>query len=109
MSPELKFHDGGTLEEVDEINRVRQIEFGIQEWKNLNKWTNKHNFVAVIQLEYDMSSWKARDTLRLLGVANDIGIKDCVWQLGSGRITHLIFYFNFLIYCKNRTEFNRDK
>lgn len=85
MSPELKFYDGSTLEEVDETNRMRQIEFGIQEWKNLHKWTNEHNFVAVIQLEYDSTTWKARDTLRLLGVANDIGIKNCVWQLGSGK------------------------
>uniref|UniRef100_A0A336LV33 CSON000744 protein n=1 Tax=Culicoides sonorensis TaxID=179676 RepID=A0A336LV33_CULSO len=83
MSPELKFESGATLEQIDEINLKRQIEFGIQEWKNLQKWTEKHNFVAVIQLDYDQSTWKARDTLRLLGVANDIGIKNCVWQLGS--------------------------
>lgn len=92
VNPHLKLHEGNTLEQMEESNKAKQFEFGVQEWRNLHKWANKHRFTPVVQLEYDAASWKARDTLSVLGVANDIGIKNCVWQFGSGNNNTPYFY-----------------
>lgn len=53
-------------------------------WRAFHKWAQEAGLVPVIVLDYEQDSWKPKDALKVLTVANKLGITNCLWQLGTG-------------------------
>lgn len=114
LSPALN-HDG-TIQQIES----GATDYGLKQMQILNEWANQNGFTMIIQVEYTPDSWRSKDALNMLGVANDYGITNCIWQLGSGKINSystptrlstypllaIVFYFSNQLYI-NRTVYLR--
>ncbi|XP_065075486.1 uncharacterized protein LOC135699212 [Ochlerotatus camptorhynchus] len=65
-------------------------------WRAFNKWAQEAGLVPVFVLDYSEDSWKPRNALKVLTVANKLGITNCLWQLGTGNITDAVKYIDDL-------------
>lgn len=66
------------------------IEKSPNDWKNFYDWIKNSGFKPIFTLNYNPQSWQPRNALKMLTVANNLEIKDCIWQLGSGKIKLII-------------------
>ncbi|XP_058812408.1 uncharacterized protein LOC131676970 [Topomyia yanbarensis] len=61
-------------------------------WKAFDEWAELAGVIPVFVLDYSGECWKPKTALKLLTVAHKLGIRDCLWQLGSGNITNAVKY-----------------
>lgn len=55
----------------------------------------------VITLPYNSKKWDPRQIMEILNTSNDLGIDECIWQLGSGEFNVIfrnIYFTNQTIY-----------
>lgn len=50
----------------------------------------------VVALPYEPKQWNIRQTIQILGASNKLGLRDCIWQLGSGMMAFLLTKLCFL-------------
>lgn len=66
------------------INRKQQTSIDPTDLLALSNWMRLTNLQPIIALPYNPNNWNPRDVIKVLGIADKLGIKDCIWQLGSG-------------------------
>lgn len=66
------------------INRKRQTVINPADLLELSNWMRLTNLQPIIALPYNPNKWNPRDVIKVLGMADNLGIRDCIWQLGSG-------------------------
>lgn len=54
-------------------------------WRAFDKWAQEAGMVPIFVLDYSGDSWKPNSALKVLMVANSLGITNCLWQLGTGK------------------------
>lgn len=72
------------------------IEKSPNDWKTFYDWIKNSGFKPIFTLNYNPQTWQPRNALRMLTLANNLEIKDCIWQLGSGNLIKLFkkkYYF----------------
>lgn len=67
------------------------IEKSPNDWKIFYDWIKNSGFKPIFTLNYNPQTWQPRNALKMLTLANNLEIKDCIWQLGSGKF-NLGFY-----------------
>lgn len=54
-------------------------------WRAFNEWVKQAGVVPIFVIDYEVNGgWKPKSALRMLTVANKLGIRNCLWQLGTG-------------------------
>ncbi|XP_039444358.1 uncharacterized protein LOC120424333 [Culex pipiens pallens] len=62
-------------------------------WRAFNEWVKQAGVLPIFVIDYEVNGgWKPKSALRMLTVANKLGIRNCLWQLGSGNITDAVQY-----------------
>jgi hypothetical protein len=61
----------------------RYIEVTPQGWKSFNQWAIQAGIIPVIVLDWSPKTWQPKDVLNVLAVANSLGVRKCLWQLGT--------------------------
>lgn len=62
------------------------IEKSPKDWKIFYDWIKSSGLKPIFTLNYNPQTWQPRNALRMLTLANSLEIKDCIWQLGSGKL-----------------------
>lgn len=114
----------------DEEMPVQQHQLRIKpsDWRTLNHWMRfvfsnikpqfkqyfwcfslrSVNFHPVVALPYMANNWQPRDVIKILGISDQMGVTNCIWQLGAGiyKTDFLTMQFN-LTFNMNRVQYNR--
>ncbi|KXJ75767.1 uncharacterized protein LOC134285673 isoform X2 [Aedes albopictus] len=92
-SSQLELQMDGFVVKEDDSELVQITPNG---WRAFDRWAQEAGLVPVFVLDYGEHSWKPRNALKVLTVANKLGITNCLWQLGVGNITNAVKYIEDL-------------
>lgn len=68
-----------TPEEIESQNT-----FSLEELKLINEWSNDKGLSNIFHLNHNENGkWRPKDSVQLLGVANEMEITNCSWQFGN--------------------------
>uniref|UniRef100_A0A182VS35 Heparanase n=1 Tax=Anopheles minimus TaxID=112268 RepID=A0A182VS35_9DIPT len=74
---------------IGQPDDLELVQISANAWQAFYEWARRANLVPVFVLDYpndDDHQWDAKSALRVLTVANTLGIAECRWQLGNGHV-----------------------
>ncbi|XP_053659740.1 uncharacterized protein LOC128708786 [Anopheles marshallii] len=82
----LQTHDGESV--IGKPDDMELVQISGSAWQAFYEWARRAKLVPVFVLDYpnDGERWDAANALRILTVANTLGIGECRWQLGNGLV-----------------------
>ncbi|XP_058447319.1 uncharacterized protein LOC131427789 [Malaya genurostris] len=88
-SGQLELNMAGSSETLFDTELIQLTPNG---WKAFDEWAELAGVIPVFVIDYSGENWKPKSALRVLTVAHKLGIRDCLWQLGSVNITNAVKY-----------------
>lgn len=73
-----------TLDDETIPLKENQVRILPSDWKLLHQWLSRTSLKPVISLPYSSKQWSPRDIISVMGISSRLGVRNCIWQLGSG-------------------------
>lgn len=70
--------------ETNDVN-ISELDLNVDDWKKYYDWLNSVGMTPIFSIPYYPRMWKPKNVLKILSVAFNLGITDCIWQLGIGK------------------------
>lgn len=74
-----------TLDDSTISVNEKQVRILPSDWQALHQWLSKTNLKPIVALPYTSKQWSPRNIISILGLSNRLGVRNCIWQLGSGK------------------------
>ncbi|XP_049281490.1 uncharacterized protein LOC125762907 [Anopheles funestus] len=87
-SSQLHLQTTGGESVIGRPDDLELVQISASAWQAFYEWARRANIVPVFVLDYpqDGDQWNAKNALRILTVANTLGVTKCRWQLGNGLV-----------------------